>query len=69
MACQPAPAAAGGLPLRRDHRAAPALGVAHFHTSARRLGNVGVVFRGMSVARDKIVFTMEERIGNIWLMR
>jgi Tol biopolymer transport system component len=47
----------------------PAVDLAHFHTAARRLGNVGVAFRGLSVARDKLVFTMEERIGNIWFMR
>jgi len=47
----------------------PAVCLGHFHAAARRLGNVGVSFRGLSVARDKIVFTVEERIGNIWLMR
>jgi len=47
----------------------PAFGLAHFHTAARRLGNVGVTRRGMSVGRDKIVFTVEERTGNIWLIR
>jgi eukaryotic-like serine/threonine-protein kinase len=47
----------------------PAVGLGHFHAAARRLGNVGVAFRGLSVARDKIVFAVEERIGNIWLMR
>jgi Tol biopolymer transport system component len=51
------------------HPVGPAIGLAHFHTAARRLGNVGVSFRGLSVARDKLVFTLDERRGNIWLMR
>jgi eukaryotic-like serine/threonine-protein kinase len=47
----------------------PPVDVAHFHSASRRLGEVGVAFRGLSVARDKLVFTVEERIGNIWLMQ
>jgi eukaryotic-like serine/threonine-protein kinase len=47
----------------------PPVDLGHFHSAARRLGNVGVAFRGLSVARDKIVFTVEERIGNLWLMQ
>ena len=47
----------------------PAFAVAHFHAAARHLGNVGVAFRGMSLAHDKIVFPLEEFGGNIWLMR
>jgi Tol biopolymer transport system component len=43
--------------------------LAHFHRSAQRMGNVGMTRRGMSVARDRIVFPLVERTGNIWVLR
>jgi hypothetical protein len=46
----------------------PLLPVYHFHSPRRSLLNVGdsgVV--GLGVARDKLVFTLGERTGNIWM--
>jgi Tol biopolymer transport system component len=44
----------------------PPVPVAHFHTAAQPMGNVGLTRRGMSVAVDKIVFTLAQRSGNLW---
>jgi Tol biopolymer transport system component/tRNA A-37 threonylcarbamoyl transferase component Bud32 len=42
--------------------------VSHFHTSRRSLMTIGDPFNmGMSVAIDKLVFSMVERTGNIWM--
>jgi hypothetical protein len=42
--------------------------VSHFHTSRRSLMTIGdPVGMGMSVAIDKLVFSMVERTGNIWM--
>jgi len=46
--------------------AGPPAPVAHFHTAAQPMGNVGLTRRGMSVAADKIVFTLAQRSGNLW---
>jgi len=44
--------------------------VRHFHTSRRSLMTIGdPVFLGMSVAVDKLVFSMVERTGNIWMTK
>jgi Tol biopolymer transport system component len=47
----------------------PPVPVAHFHNATQRMGNVGLTRRGMSVARDRIVFPLVERTGNLWVMR
>ncbi len=39
----------------------------HFHDSGLSLQNVGLFPLELSVARDKIVFNLGERTGNIWL--
>jgi len=41
--------------------------VHHFHSARRSPGFVRGGQRAISIARDKIVFTMQERTGNIWL--
>jgi hypothetical protein len=42
--------------------------VQHFHTARRSLATIGdPVTMGVSVAADKIVFSMVERTGNIWM--
>jgi Tol biopolymer transport system component len=42
--------------------------VHHFHTSRRSLMTLGdPLYTGMSVGRDKLVFSMTERTGNIWM--
>jgi serine/threonine protein kinase/Tol biopolymer transport system component len=42
--------------------------VRHFHTSRRSLMTLGdPLHTGMSLARDKLVFSMTERTGNIWM--
>jgi Tol biopolymer transport system component len=57
---------------RLDQATKHPLGVAfpvrHFHTSRRSLMTIGdPIGMGMSVAIDKIVFSMVERTGNIWM--
>ena len=49
--------------------AGPVHPVAHFHSAARRLGNLGVVNRALAVSHDRIVFPLEEISGNVWLLR
>jgi Tol biopolymer transport system component len=49
--------------------AGEAFAVAHFHQASKRLGNVGVTKRGFSVARDKLVFPLEDTKTNVWLLR
>ena len=44
------------------------IAVFHAHQSQRSLADVGPGDLGISVARDKIVFNMSERRGNLWLM-
>ncbi len=41
--------------------------IQHFHNAARPLANVGNNERALGVARDKLVFPIEEVSGNIWL--
>lgn len=48
---------------------APPFPIFHAHEARRSLMNLGWGDLQMSVARDKIVFNMSERTGNIWLMR
>lgn len=45
-----------------------AIAVFHAHQTQRSLSNVGPGDLQISVARDKIVFNMNERRGNLWLM-
>jgi hypothetical protein len=49
--------------------AGPATAVFHAHEARRSLANVGIGDLGISIARDKLVFNMSERIGNIWMIR
>ena len=49
--------------------AGPPAAVAHFHQAVQQMGNVGLSRRGMSVARDRIVFPLVERTGNLWGMQ
>jgi serine/threonine protein kinase len=39
----------------------------HLHGARRSITNIGVGFREISVARDRIVFPMGERTGNVWM--
>jgi hypothetical protein len=48
----------------------PAFAVQHFHQARRSLMAFNeVVEIGLSVARDKIVFSMPEYTGNVWMAR
>ena len=50
------------------HPSETAFPVRHFHTSRRSLTTIGdPIGMGMSVAVDKLVFSMVERTGNIWM--
>jgi hypothetical protein len=48
-------------------RGAP-FAVRHLHAAAQRAANLGVSFRGCSIAENKLVLTIERRVGNIWLL-
>lgn len=39
----------------------------HFHHARQSLGNADPIFISHTVARDKIVFTMIETAGTIWM--
>jgi hypothetical protein len=41
--------------------------IQHFHSARRSPGSVRTGQRAISIARNMIVTTMEERTGNIWL--
>jgi eukaryotic-like serine/threonine-protein kinase len=41
----------------------------HFHQARRSLNNTGYYNLELSVARDKIVFSMAELTGNVWMMK
>jgi len=45
----------------------PAFAVSHFHDLRRLLSDIPDL--GLSVARDKLVFNMTERTGNIWTFK
>jgi len=47
----------------------PPLNVYHFHRARIALANVGYASLRLGVGRDKIVFSLGERTGNIWLGR
>ena len=50
------------------HPSGAAFSIRHFHTSRRSLATVGdPLYIGLSVAVDKLVFSMTERTGNIWM--
>ena len=52
-----------------ERPAGPPISVFHSHLTRRSISNVASVGRvGLSVARDKIVFTMGEIAGNIWMV-
>ena len=50
------------------HPAGEAFPIFHAHEARRSLVNVQVGALELSVARDKIVFNMSERSGNVWMM-
>ncbi len=50
------------------HPLGPPFPVYHSHKARQSLTNVGLFPLDISVARDRIVFNMGERIGNIWMM-
>lgn len=41
--------------------------VHHFHSNWRSISNVPLSWLGVSVARDRIVFNLGERTGNVWM--
>ena len=47
----------------------PPIPIYHSHHARRSLLNVGLGALKISVARDRIVFTMGERSGNIWMAK
>ena len=44
-----------------------AIAIFHAHESQRSFSHVGPGDLSLSVARDKIVFNMSERVGNVWM--
>lgn len=55
---------------RLDARKRPvgrATPIFHAHEARRSLANIGIGDLSISVARDKIVFNMSERTGNLWM--
>jgi Tol biopolymer transport system component len=44
-----------------------ATAIYHLHGARRSITNIGVGFREISVVRDRIVFPMSERTGNVWM--
>jgi serine/threonine protein kinase/Tol biopolymer transport system component len=45
----------------------PPVAIHHAHSARLSIGNVGPVFRGLAVSRDRVVFSMSEMISNIWM--
>jgi hypothetical protein len=43
------------------------LDVYHSHGARRSLMNAGIPFMEISLSRDRMVFNLEERTGNIWM--
>ena len=39
----------------------------HFHRQRRSLSNTGLGYTMVPVAKDKLVFNLGERTGNVWL--
>jgi Tol biopolymer transport system component/DNA-binding winged helix-turn-helix (wHTH) protein len=52
----------------QKHRTGVPIPVFHAHERRRSLSNVGPGDLSISVARDKIVFNMSERAGNLWML-
>jgi Tol biopolymer transport system component/DNA-binding winged helix-turn-helix (wHTH) protein len=52
---------------RRKHPIGDPISILHFHESGRSMSRVGPGDLSISVARDKIVFNVSERQGNLWL--
>ncbi|HUP44236.1 MAG TPA: hypothetical protein VM779_01880, partial [Thermoanaerobaculia bacterium] len=44
-----------------------AVALHHAHSARLSIGNIGPNLRGLAAARDKVVFTMSEMTGNIWI--
>jgi Tol biopolymer transport system component len=42
--------------------------VYHLHGARRSISSLSPPYREISVARDKLVFAMNERTGNIWMV-
>jgi len=55
-------------PSTKRPRGAP-FAVFHSHTARLNLMNVGLGPLELAVARDKLVFNMAERTGNIWMAK
>ncbi|HLW80157.1 MAG TPA: hypothetical protein VKU44_11225, partial [Terriglobia bacterium] len=51
----------------RKRPVGPAIPIFHAHEARRSLANIGIGDLGISVARDRIVFNMSERTGNLWM--
>jgi Tol biopolymer transport system component len=49
------------------HPAGPPFDVSHFHHARQSLGNGDPITTSPTVARDKMVFSMIETTGNIWM--
>jgi Tol biopolymer transport system component len=56
------------LDQRSKRPITPPATLAHFHKAALPMGNPGMSRRGMSVARGRIVFPLQEQSGNIWVL-
>jgi len=51
----------------RKRPVGPAIPIFDAHEARRSLANIGIGDLSISVARDKIVFNMSERTGNLWM--
>ena len=51
------------------HPQGDAFNIGHFHQARRSMSNAGYYNLEISVARDKIVFSMVELTGNIWMTK
>jgi Tol biopolymer transport system component len=57
------------LDPRTKRPAGPVIPVYHFHEARRSLANVGLGQMELCVMRDRIIFNLGDRTGNIWMSR
>jgi WD40 repeat protein len=53
-------------PLDSGHPVGPAREVLHLHSATRSLAHVRASAWGLSLARDRLVYTLGEKSGNLW---
>lgn len=60
---------AAPIDRQTGHLAGDAFAVWHFHDARRSLTNLPLPIRGLAVSRDRIIATVSESGGNLWLAR